>query len=125
MGEPLFLAQKEQADVIYISSDIDFYEEMSKRVMQKIENYTKIVEKYSIDEAFVEGCDQQEFTDKVVKLVEDRYNAQQEHVKEMGFDFASVERFVLLRMVKFLLDSLVNKIQCLPIKKTGLICLIK
>ena len=54
MGEPLFLAQKEQADVIYISSDIDFYEEMSKLVMQKIENYTKIVEKYSIDEAFVD-----------------------------------------------------------------------
>ena len=45
MGEALFIAQKEQPDVIYISSDIDFYEEMSKRVMQKIESYTKIVEK--------------------------------------------------------------------------------
>ncbi len=54
MGEPLFIAQKEQPEAIYISSDIDFYEEMSKQVMQKIENYTHMVEKYSIDEAFVD-----------------------------------------------------------------------
>lgn len=75
MGEPLFLAQKEQPDVIYISSDIDFYEEMSRRVMQKIENYTKMVEKYSIDEAFVDlsglrGLYHKSY-EKIAKMIKD------------------------------------------------------
>lgn len=79
MGEALFIAQKEQPDVIYISSDIDFYEEMSKRVMQKIESYTKIVEKYSIDEAFVDlsglrGLYHKSY-EKIAKMIrEDIYN---------------------------------------------------
>ncbi|UKI42387.1 MAG: hypothetical protein L6V95_05500 [Candidatus Melainabacteria bacterium] len=52
---------------------------MSKRVMQKIESYTKIVEKYSIDEAFVDlsglrGLYHKSY-EKIAKMIrEDIYN---------------------------------------------------
>ena len=54
MGEPFFLAQKEYPQVVFISSDIDFYEKISKDVMNVLSKYTNVMEKYSIDEAFVD-----------------------------------------------------------------------
>ena len=78
-----------------------FYEWDLAKINSEMEKGLLPKESNTITEDFVEGCDQQEFCEKVIKLVQERYEAQEKHVKEMGFDFAAVERFVLLRMVDF------------------------
>ena len=78
-----------------------FYEWDLKKINSELEKGLLPKDSNTVDAEFVEGCDQAEFTEKIVKIVEERYKAQENHVKELGYDFASVERFVLLRMVDF------------------------
>ena len=78
-----------------------FYEWDLAQINSELEKGLLPKESNTINEEFVEGCDLAEFRDKIIDLVEKRYKKQEDHVKEMGFDFASVERFVLLRMVDF------------------------
>ena len=78
-----------------------FYEWDLDKINSELEKGLLPKDSKMVDADFVEGCDQAEFTDKIIKIVEDRYKAQENHVKEMGFDFANIERFVLLRMVDF------------------------
>lgn len=54
MGYPLFKAQKEFKNVIYISRNFGLYHDVSNRVMTKLLSYTPDVEQYSIDEAFLD-----------------------------------------------------------------------
>lgn len=54
MGEPLFLAKKEHPKGIYIVANHELYADISKQVMQKLREFSPIVEVYSIDEAFVD-----------------------------------------------------------------------
>ena len=78
-----------------------FYEWDLQQINNELEKGLLVKDSNTINEDFVEGCDLAEFRDKVIALVEERFNNQEKHVKEMGFDFSSVERFVLLRMVDF------------------------
>jgi DNA polymerase V len=56
MGEPYFkfrsLAQEHK--VVVLSSNFALYSEMSRRVMQTIQNFSPAVEYYSVDEAFLQ-----------------------------------------------------------------------
>lgn len=54
MGMPVFMAKKEFKGVIYIQGRLGLYGEISRRIMEKLRNYTPDVEEYSIDEAFLD-----------------------------------------------------------------------
>jgi len=59
MGMPYFIAKKKFKDVIYLSGNHSRYKEISKKIMQKLYDFSPVVEKYSIDEAFIDitGCE--------------------------------------------------------------------
>ena len=54
MGMPYFMAKKQFKNVTYLSGNHARYNEISKRVMTKLYDYTPAVEVYSIDEAFLD-----------------------------------------------------------------------
>lgn len=54
MGQPLFMAQKEFPDCIYINANHANYGEISSEVMSILKEFSPTVEIYSIDEAFVD-----------------------------------------------------------------------
>ena len=51
MGMPYFIAKKKFKDVIYLSGNHSKYREISRKIMQKLYDFSPTVEKYSIDEA--------------------------------------------------------------------------
>jgi DNA polymerase V len=55
MGQPVFQCQKiiEEHNVISLSANFPLYGDMSRRVMTTLRNFSKDIELYSIDEAFV------------------------------------------------------------------------
>ena len=59
MGMPYFIAKKKFKNVTYISGNISRYSQISKRIMQKLCDFTPEIEVYSIDEAFLDitGCE--------------------------------------------------------------------
>ena len=54
MGAPYFMIKNQFKKVIFLSGNLPFYCEISKRVMNKLYDYTPDVEVYSIDEAFLD-----------------------------------------------------------------------
>lgn len=54
MGYPLFKAKEDFPNVVYLSSDMKFYHEMSKRVRKILREFSPTVEVCSIDEAFLD-----------------------------------------------------------------------
>ena len=54
MGMPYFMAKKQFKNITYLSGNHARYNEISKRVMTKLYDYTPTVEVYSIDEAFLD-----------------------------------------------------------------------
>lgn len=57
MGMPLFMAKKEFPDAVYLSADMSFYINISKRVRKIFSDFSPSVEVYSIDEAFMDVTD--------------------------------------------------------------------
>lgn len=54
MGMPLFMAKREFPEAVYLSSDMSFYIEISKRIRKLFFEFSPSVEIYSIDEAFID-----------------------------------------------------------------------
>ncbi len=52
-----------------------------------------------VDAKFVENCDVNDIEEKVLQIVNERLSQRQKEAEELDFDFARLERFVLLRMV--------------------------
>ena len=75
MGAPYFIVKNQFKKVIFLSGNLPFYCEISKRVMDKLYDFTPDVEVYSIDEAFLDltglrktfNCSYEEITEKIVK----------------------------------------------------------
>lgn len=74
MGAPYFIAKNQFKKVIFLSGNLPFYCEISKRVMEKLKDFTPDVEIYSIDEAFLDltglrktfNCSYEEIIEKIV-----------------------------------------------------------
>lgn len=54
MGMPYFMAKKQFPNVIYLSSNMGLYHDISRRLQKFLNNYSPSVEVYSIDEAFLD-----------------------------------------------------------------------
>ena len=54
MGHPYFMAKKDYPKAIYVSSNHDFYGDVSKEVMNVLKEFSPDVEIYSVDEAFID-----------------------------------------------------------------------
>ena len=75
MGAPYFIVKNQFKKVIFLSGNLPFYCEISKRVMDKLYDFTPDVEIYSIDEAFLDltglrktfNCSYEEIVEKIVK----------------------------------------------------------
>lgn len=65
MGMPYFIAKKKFPNAIYLSGNHAKYREISKRIMEKLYDFSPEVEVYSIDEAFLDitGCQKAHKTD--------------------------------------------------------------
>lgn len=77
MGAPYFLIKNHFKKVTFLSGNLSYYCEISKRVMDKLYDFTPDIEIYSIDEAFLDltglrktfNCDYQQIVKKIVKEV--------------------------------------------------------
>lgn len=75
MGAPYFIVKNQFKKVVFLSGNLPFYCEISKRVMDKLYDFTPDVEIYSIDEAFLDltglrktfNCSYEELVEKIVK----------------------------------------------------------
>ena len=75
MGAPYFMIKNQFKKVVFLSGNLPFYCEISKRVMDKLYDFTPDVEIYSIDEAFLDltglrktfNCSYEEIVEKIVK----------------------------------------------------------
>ena len=52
-----------------------------------------------ITEEFVEDCDVEDVIDKLLKQIDEKYQANVDLTKQYGLDFSNIERFILLRVV--------------------------
>lgn len=79
MGTPYFICKNQFKKVTFLSGDLPYYCEISKRVTDKLYDYTPDVEIYSIDEAFLDltglrktfNCTYEEIAHKIVKEIKD------------------------------------------------------
>lgn len=79
MGMPYFMAKKQFKNITYLSGNHARYNEISKRVMTKLYDYTPTVEVYSIDEAFLDlggtrrlhRCSYEEIIEKIRKDIKE------------------------------------------------------
>ena len=55
-GVPLFLAKKrlEGTEAVFLPVDYEYYEQISKRIMQTLKDYADVFEQVSIDEAYLD-----------------------------------------------------------------------
>lgn len=78
MGAPYFMIKHQFKKVTFLSGDLTYYREISKKVMAKLFDFTPDVEIYSIDEAFLDltglrktfNCSYEELIEKIVKDIE-------------------------------------------------------
>jgi len=79
MGAPYFICKNQFKKVTFLSGDLTYYCEISKRVMDKLYDYTPDIEIYSIDEAFLDltglrktfNCSYEEIIERIVKEIKD------------------------------------------------------
>lgn len=79
MGAPYFICKNQFKKVTFLSGDLPYYCEISKRVTDKLYDYTPDIEIYSIDEAFLDltglrktfNCSYEEIAAKIVKEIKD------------------------------------------------------
>ena len=77
MGAPYFICKNQFKKVKFLSGDLTYYCEISKRVMDKLYDFTPDVEIYSIDEAFLDltglrktfNCSYEEIIERIVSEV--------------------------------------------------------
>lgn len=79
MGAPYFICKNQFKKVTFLSGDLTYYCEISKRVMDKLYDFTPDVEIYSIDEAFLDltglrktfNCSYEEIAQRIVKEIKE------------------------------------------------------
>ena len=77
MGAPYFMIKHQFKKVVFLSGDLSYYCEISKRVMDKLYSYTPDVEIYSIGEAFLDltglrktfNCSYEDIIKKIVYYI--------------------------------------------------------
>jgi len=115
MGAPYFIAKNQFKKVTFLSGNLPFYCEISKRVMDKLLDFTPDIEIYSIDEAFLDltglrktfNCSYEEIIERIVKEIKD----------EIGID-VSVGMSYSKVLAKLANDKAKNLQKTLPDKKT-------
>ena len=79
MGAPYFIAKNQFKKVVFLSGNLPYYCEISKRVMDKLRDFTPDIEIYSIDEAFLDltglrrtfNCQYEEIAERIVKEIKE------------------------------------------------------
>ncbi|MBR5304340.1 MAG: hypothetical protein IKU37_05890 [Candidatus Gastranaerophilales bacterium] len=79
MGAPYFICKNQFKKVKFLSGDLTYYCEISKRVMDKLYDFTPDVEIYSIDEAFLDltglrktfNCSYEEIIERIVREIKE------------------------------------------------------
>ena len=90
MGAPYFICKNLFKKVTFLSGDLTYYCEISKRVMDKLYDFTPDVEIYSIDEAFLDltglrktfNCSYEEITERITKEI--KHNMQTMNEKKLA-----------------------------------------
>lgn len=82
-----------------ISDDKPYYEWDLQALNKELENGLLEKDSNQITEEFVEGCDVNDVIEKVLKIIDKKYEERQKDVEGLGINFEDIERNVLLRMV--------------------------
>ena len=82
-----------------ISDDVPYYNWDLKTLNHELENGLLDKDSNTIDEDFVEECDVKDVIEKVLDIVNKKYENRKQELKEIGIDFEVIERNILLRMV--------------------------
>ena len=115
MGAPYFIAKNQFKKVVFLSGNLPYYCEISKRVMDKLQDFTPDIEIYSIDEAFLDltglrktfNCSYEEITERIVSEIKE----------EIGID-VSVGLSYSKVLAKLANDKAKNLQKTMPDKKT-------
>jgi len=115
MGAPYFLIKNHYKKATFLSGNLSYYREVSKRIMDKLQDFTPDVEIYSIDEAFLDltglrktfNSSYEEIVERIVKEVKE----------DIGID-VSVGLSYSKVLAKLANDKAKNLQKTLPDKKT-------
>ena len=115
MGAPYFIAKNQFKKVTFLSGNLPYYCEISKRVMDKLGDFSPDIEIYSIDEAFLDltglrktfNCSYEEITERIVSEIKE----------EIGID-VSVGLSYSKVLAKLANDKAKNLQKTLPNQKT-------
>ncbi len=77
-GEPIVKAKKKCADILVIPPSFSVYSKYSKAMFKLLEEYTPIIQKFSIDECFLDLTGKKQYL-KLAYIIKDRIK------KELGF----------------------------------------
>ena len=83
----------------HISDDKPYYEWDLKSLNSALEKGLIAKDSNIITEDFVEGCDVSDVEEKILKIVDKRYEEKMKEAESLGVDFEKVERVVMLRVV--------------------------
>lgn len=81
-GEPIYSAKQKCPELILIPPQYDLYVRCSSALMNILKEYTPVIERYSIDECFM---DMTPVREKYVDLVETAYKVKERIKREQGF----------------------------------------
>lgn len=82
-----------------IDDDKPYYEWDVEKLRHELERGLIEKDSHIVDDKFVENCDVSDVIEKVLKIVDERYQAREKETTEIGYDFGKLERLVMLRMV--------------------------
>ena len=97
----------------HISDDKPYYDWDLQPLNQALEK--GLIEKDTnlVTEDFVEDCDVSELEEKILRIVEKRYEEKVKEAEEVGIDFGKVERVFMLRVVDSLWTNHIDDMQIL------------
>lgn len=82
-----------------INDDKPYFEWDLEKLNKELENGIFEKDSNTITEEFVEDCDCNELIEKILDLINKKYNERVQEVNAIGLNFEDIERNVLLRMV--------------------------
>ena len=97
----------------YLDADKPYFEWDLKQLNTALED--KLFPKGTnlVTEEFVENCEISDVVDKILKVITDKYQVNVDKTKEVGVDFSTFERLILLRVVDSLWMDHIDQMQIL------------
>ena len=98
---------------LYLDADKPYFEWNLQSLNNGLEDKLFAKGTNLVTEEFVEDCEISDVVDKILKIINERYQENVDKTKEVGVDFAVFERLILLRVVDTLWMDHIDQMQIL------------